>query len=421
MQKIRRGKNFAGVVFYALKPAAHHKQTPYVIGGNMMGSSAVDLIDEFNISTGLRPDVVKPMWHNSLRLPRNETLTDSQWSEIADQYMKSMGFSDTHLRCYVLHDDKDGQHIHIIASRISMHDGKLYLGKNENLVSTRIIQVLEKGFDLIRTKGPETPFPPASPSSSKEKRKNSRNEEQMKKRTEENTPKEIIQQAIDEITTARLSSGDFIEVLKTRGITAKANVASTGKMNGFSFEYAGIAFKASQLGKKYSWKNLQELIIYEAAPATTAFSEENLQQNEPLIQSEGLTTPLSIDALHPIITVCSTLSTTSDIQTGDTVTPFEAIYAGGDVEDKKVQTYEKVKEPGHGHFTSWAATAFRWIETIPYINTIIRLLKKLNITFLKRPKKHGKINSMALVEVAPLELRPPIDTQSKPGRTPFSL
>lgn len=84
MQKIRRGKGFAGVVLYALKPGTHHKCTPYVIGGNMLGNEAGDLIAEFNTTKTLRPDVAKPVWHNSLRLPKNEALTNSEWSVIAD-------------------------------------------------------------------------------------------------------------------------------------------------------------------------------------------------------------------------------------------------------------------------------------------------------------------------------------------------
>ena len=151
MQKIRRGKSFAGVVLYALKPASHHKKDPIVIGGNMDGSDAGELIAEFNATKALRPDVAKPVWHNSLRLPKNEALTDAQWSEIADDYMSRMGFSETHLRCYVLHDDAAGQHIHIIASRIELSSGKLYLGKNENLISTRIIQDLVTCSPLIST------------------------------------------------------------------------------------------------------------------------------------------------------------------------------------------------------------------------------------------------------------------------------
>ena len=78
MQKIRRGKSFAGVVLYALRPGSHHKCTPYVIGGNMMGDAARDLIAEFDTTKTLRPDVAKLVWHNSLRLPKNETLTTSE-------------------------------------------------------------------------------------------------------------------------------------------------------------------------------------------------------------------------------------------------------------------------------------------------------------------------------------------------------
>ncbi len=92
MQKIKRGKSFAGVAQYALKPGAHHKCDPVVIGGNMLGDSALELVAEFDRSKQLRPDVQKPVWHNSLRLPQGESLTNQQWKRIADDYMKRMGF-----------------------------------------------------------------------------------------------------------------------------------------------------------------------------------------------------------------------------------------------------------------------------------------------------------------------------------------
>lgn len=205
MQKIKRGKNFAGVVFYALRPASHHKTSPSVIGGNMDGSNAGELIAEFNSTIALRPDLAKHVWHNSLRLPKNEALTDAQWSEIADDYMSRMGFSETHLRCYVLHDDAAGQHIHIIASRIELSSGKLYLGKNENLISTRIIEELEQDYQLTRTKGSKAS--PAAPSP-KPKLKKSRNEMMIEKRTGELCPKAIIQNALNELLGSRQSITD---------------------------------------------------------------------------------------------------------------------------------------------------------------------------------------------------------------------
>lgn len=279
MQKIRRGKSFAGVVLYALKPASHHKKDPIVIGGNMDGSDVGELIAEFNATKALRPEVVKAVWHNSLRLPKNEALTDAQWSEIADDYMSRMGFSETHLRCYVLHDDEDGQHIHIIASRIELSSGKLYLGKNENLISTRIIQQLELDYSLTRTKGPEAKAPPASPFP-EPKRKKSRNEAMMEERIGELCPKTIIQNALEVFLANKPSTTEFVHQLVAQNIRAIPNIASTGRMNGFSFEYQGIVFKASQLGKGYSWAELQNKIDYQAERDNAFLFELKASVNE---------------------------------------------------------------------------------------------------------------------------------------------
>ncbi|MBZ2400376.1 relaxase/mobilization nuclease domain-containing protein, partial [Erwinia amylovora] len=155
MNRIKRGKSFWGVISYALAPATHHSTPPVLIGGNLVGITVDELTAEFARTQNLREDVEKPVWHNSLRLPTGETLTKQEWIAIADDYMKRMGFCDTHLRCYFLHDDEAGQHIHIIASRINvLANGQLYLGRNENLISTRIIQELERDHQLTRTKGP---------------------------------------------------------------------------------------------------------------------------------------------------------------------------------------------------------------------------------------------------------------------------
>ncbi|HAW8297430.1 TPA: relaxase/mobilization nuclease domain-containing protein, partial [Escherichia coli] len=259
MQKIKRGKTFNGLISYLLKPASHHKSDPYVVGGNVIESFAEALSAEFNATKLLRTDVSKPVWHNSLRLPAGEQITTEQWKLLADDYMKRMGFSETHLRAYVLHDDKDGQHIHIVASRIDATSGKLYLGKNENLISTRIIQDLEKDYQLIRTKGTDALKPSTSPA----KRKKSRSEAMMEKRAGELCPKTIIQNALEVFLADRPSTTEFVHQLAAQNIRAIPNIASTGRMNGFSFEYKGIAFKASQLGKGYSWSALQSRIDYQ--------------------------------------------------------------------------------------------------------------------------------------------------------------
>ncbi|EPK6057611.1 relaxase/mobilization nuclease domain-containing protein [Klebsiella pneumoniae] len=260
MQKIKRGKSFSGVVLYVLKPGSHHRTVPEVIGGNMTGDCSQELIDEFNLTKELRSDVAKPVWHNSLRLPQGESLTNEQWKRIADDYMKRMGFGDTHLRCYVLHDDQAGQHIHIIASRIDIAGGKLYLGRNENLISTRIISELEMAHGLTVTKVTKTA--PSLSNTQPKRKRISRNEQMLSERTGLPCPKKSLQQILDKSLADTPDLLTFIKRLEEAEVGWTANVASTGKMNGFSFSYRDIAFKASQLGKGYSWANLSNRLNY---------------------------------------------------------------------------------------------------------------------------------------------------------------
>ncbi|KHT24552.1 relaxase/mobilization nuclease domain-containing protein [Pectobacterium brasiliense] len=405
MQKIRRGKGFAGVVLYALRQGSHHKKDPVVIGGNMMGDAERGLIAEFNTTKTLRPDVAKPVWHNSLRLPKNEALTDAQWSEIADDYMKRMGFSETHLRCYILHDDADGQHIHIIASRIDIHAGKLYLGKNENLISTRIIQQLEIDHHLTRTKGPETKASPASPSP-KPKRKKSRNEAMLEKRTGELCPKTIIQEALDTLLISKISTTAFVQQLAVHNIKALPNIASTGKMNGFSFEHNGIAFKASQLGKGYSWSALQHRLDYQPKRDNPFLFGLKMPSVSEASVSEALDMTIAIDTpeitTEDVTSLIEAFILNNEAGQGEYAINYpKALLPDADTKEagagcKEAHATEAVKEAPN---RSYAISTFRWLETIPYLNIIIGMLKKLKIPTLKRPGKHNTITGVKVIEI----------------------
>ncbi|EKL0984311.1 relaxase/mobilization nuclease domain-containing protein [Klebsiella aerogenes] len=420
MQKIKRGKNFAGVVFYALRPASHHKTPPSVIGGNMDGSNAGELIAEFNATKALRPDVAKPVWHNSLRLPKNEALTDAQWSEIADDYMSRMGFSETHLRCYVLHDDAAGQHIHIIASRIELSSGKLYLGKNENLISTRIIQDLEQDYQLTRTKGPKASLAAPSP---KPKLKKSRNEMMIEKRTGELCPKGFIQNALNELLDTRQSINDFVQQLVAQNIRPIPNIASTGRMNGFSFEYNGIAFKASQLGKGYSWSALQSRIDY-----------QHERDNAFLFKLKSSVRETSVSATHDMVITIDAPETTTEYvnhpiealildkraagQDEYSIASVEALLPEAVATNKEAIATETLKVAPK---RSYRASTFRWLETIPYLNTIITIFKNLKIPTLKRPQKHKTITSVRMVEITPLPQKNLIESAPQSRRASLSM
>lgn len=162
--------------------------------------------------------------------------------------MARMGLAD-HQYVAVRHSDTDKDHVHIVASRIAL-DGSLYQGRYEALNAIKLTQELELKHGLTITKGLEDgPSPVSTPS---------KNEMEKAIRTGEAPPRVSLQQIVDAALSQPSSVFDFMDRLEAAGVEVKANVASTGKMNGFSFKYGGVPFKASDLGKSYGWKALQE-------------------------------------------------------------------------------------------------------------------------------------------------------------------
>ena len=407
MQKIRRGKSLAGVVLYALKPGTHHKTDPVVIGGNMLCDSATDLIAEFCASASLRSDVAKPVWHNSLRLPIGESLTTKQWVSFADDYMNRMGFSETHLRCYVLHDDEAGQHIHIIASRVDLVGGKLYLGRNENLISTRVIQELEMAHELTKTKGPS---PSHSPSPSSKRKRLSRSEEQKEKREGQQSPKTFLQNTIDTLLSTHNDIQSFVEALADNGIATIPNISSTGRMNGFSFEYAGIAFKASQLGKAYSWATLQEKLRY--AP----------ERDNPILfalKASALSGDETSDSDIEATKVAITPSLPAALEFEGTPPPMYEHRA-------RARASETTEAPTPLSITRMACEqtssadsimtrVLKWLLSIPYLAAFADLLKKAGKTFLHQKSSFSTIHTVLSAE--PELFEPPRSSEILTERT----
>lgn len=241
MDRIQRGSGFRGVLSYCIDHT-DKESAGVIVGGNMSGSTVSELSAEFNAFRKLKPEIEKPVWHNSLRLPAGERLSSERWQSVADEYMRRMGFNDSHPRLYVLHDDKAGQHIHIVASRIDASGG-LYLGQNENLKSTKLISELERDFKLTQT---------STESTQRRKPKLKRGEIERAIRTNEPPAKlhikNVIAAAVD--TRPAPSASQFIERCAAGGVAAIPNIANTGKLNGFTFydQKLGIHFKGSQVG-----------------------------------------------------------------------------------------------------------------------------------------------------------------------------
>ncbi len=262
MNRIKRGTGFRGALDYVFGRDDARKDEPGVlVGGNMSGATVQQLTREFAAVRALRPDIEKPVWHNALRLPEGETLSPERWQSLCDDYMQRMGFTPDHPRCYVLHDDVQGQHVHIVASRVSA-TGAVYLGRNENLTSTRIIQHIERAHGLTITKG--ATYTDDGNIVLPERKQARQGEIEAAVRTGILPPRLQLQHILD----ATLKRGPqtapaFAHALQEQGVNVTPNIASTGTLNGFSFEIDGIAFKGSALGNAYKWASLKEVVNYD--------------------------------------------------------------------------------------------------------------------------------------------------------------
>jgi hypothetical protein len=242
--KIERGGGFRGVLNYGLGKGDN---ACAIIGGNMSGTDPRTLSAEFSLSRAARPGVSRPVWHASLTLPEGERLDPDKWNDIVADFMDGIGLSD-HQHVVIGHYDTKLDHVHIIASRIGL-DGDLWHGRFDAKRAIALTQELEKKHGLTITKGLDVPSPAKAPT---------RNEIEMSVRTEDAPPRMVLQQIVDAaLEDEPCGIFDFMDRVEAAGAVARPNVATTGKMNGFSFEIDGVPFKGSDLGKSYTWKGLQ--------------------------------------------------------------------------------------------------------------------------------------------------------------------
>lgn len=259
---VNRGGGFRGVVNYLLtteeaKGRRTMRAGAAVIGGNLSGRSPREIAAEFGESRRLRPGVRRPVWHCSLSLPAGERLTDAEWQDVAGGLLRKVGLDpDRHPHLLVRHMDTDYEHVHLVASRISV-GGELWHGKWEAHQVMQATGELEVEHGLALT----TQF---DPELHRERRNLTTGQVQEALRLERVPTKLVLQQILDQALVDTPTTAAFLERLDAAGVDALPNIASTGRMSGFSFslQETGEVFKASQLGAAYSWKRLQERLDY---------------------------------------------------------------------------------------------------------------------------------------------------------------
>ncbi|MHA6892098.1 relaxase/mobilization nuclease domain-containing protein [Ralstonia pseudosolanacearum] len=254
--KVGRGNGFRGLLAYVFGAGEKGKDDrASIVAGNMVGTAPRELAAEFAICRRLRPEVKNPVWHCSLALPQGERLDSAAWQRVCARHLQLMGIdSDNHMWVAVRHDDTDYDHVHLVVSRIGL-DATLWHGRNDVKVAIASTQMLEGEFGLRRTPGLD---------SEPEHPKRTKGEAAKKKRTRQASVKERMQVILNRaIQTGSFEA--FVQVCQAASLELLPNVASTGRMNGFSFRLGDEVMKASDLGSKYKWAKLAERTGFDQA------------------------------------------------------------------------------------------------------------------------------------------------------------
>lgn len=264
--KISRGNGFRGVLNYVFGPGEKKKpDRAEQIGGNMSGYNPKLLSQEFSICRQLRQEIKNPCWHCSLTLPQGEHISREKWQVASESFLKKIGIiTDKHQYTIIRHDDTEYDHVHLIVSRIALN-GEMWGGANDVKKAILATQEIEKEMGLQRTKGFERKTAIKSLTSK---------EIQMSARTEKAAPRAVLQNIIKNVLKAKPDVSTFLEKLALAGVNVRPNIARTGRMNGFAFEFDGINFKGSTLGKDFTWAKLQKGgLQYEQDRDSKALSE----------------------------------------------------------------------------------------------------------------------------------------------------
>ncbi|QNK07868.1 relaxase/mobilization nuclease domain-containing protein [Enterobacter sp. JUb54] len=247
----KTGRSFKNRVDYILKD--DHS----FICSNMSAdkNNVSELTDEFKTVSGFRQNIKKPVFHAFLSLPKDEKLTDEKWQEIAKDYLKEMNVDiEKNQYICVRHKDTDQDHIHIVANRIGL-DGSVWHGQHSAFNTIAACERLEVKHSLTITKGLQGQKSDVSAPT--------KNEIELALRTGEKPARLVLQASLQAAMVGKPDLGTFVERLQAVGIEPQFNVASTGNVAGCSFSVGDVAFKGSQLGKKFSWNTIKNKVKYD--------------------------------------------------------------------------------------------------------------------------------------------------------------
>jgi hypothetical protein len=186
----------------------------------------------------------------SINLKPDEHLETHEWIEVAESYLKEMGFENSPY-LVVQHREKDHEHIHIVTSRVDFNGDVISDSFERKRVRTWA-NCIEEQYNLAITpeKAPQKGL--------------TRIEIEQSIKTKQIPPKLQLQTIIGKTLEQYPETSDFINSLSQQNVSVKFRANDKKEITGVSFAVRGRAFKGTSLGTNFTWNGLQKNgLIYE--------------------------------------------------------------------------------------------------------------------------------------------------------------
>lgn len=277
--KIKKGKSFGGCVRYVMGKDDAKILTS---DGVLLGTNR-EMIDSFNCQCLLNPKIKQPLGHIALSFKPEDAprLTDEFMAKIALEYMSLMGIKNTQF-ILVRHHNTDNPHCHLVYNRIN-YDGKVISSQNDfkrNEIATKRLKD-EYGLTYAEDKSKTN----------------------VNKLYDPERVKYEIHNAVKAALKHCRTWEEFNEELKSRGIHLefafrRKNTRAVDDIQGLRFIKDGLTFKASDVGRQFSYSKLNEQLSWDKPKMQTEIepkqqptrqeTEQNYSVTDSLIECNGL-------------------------------------------------------------------------------------------------------------------------------------
>lgn len=261
--KIMQGKYFAGLIKYVF-----NKEEAYLFDSDgVLLLSIPDIISSFETQSRMRPSLGNKVGHISLSFsPKDkERLTDEYMTDIANEYLKGMGITDTQY-LIIRHNDREHPHCHIVYNRVN-NFGQTIKDSNNFHRNIEVCRDITLSHKLYMPQG-------------KESIKIDRLREPYKTKFE-------IWQALKDILYEARSWKELKDSLHNQDIDILFKYKSgTQEIQGISFAKGKYSFKGSAIDRSFSYAKIDRQIKSNNSPT----QKETVKQKSSSTQSKSQNT-----------------------------------------------------------------------------------------------------------------------------------